>query len=45
MSCATTTPKVKDSRVWRIVTDDLAPLKATVTAMLYELDEDEPARD
>ena len=38
-------PKVKDPRVWRIVTDDLTPLKAAVTAMLLEFEEDEPARD
>ena len=27
-------PKVKDPRVWGIVTNDLAPLKTAVTAML-----------
>jgi len=27
------------------VTDDLTPLKAAVTAMLLEFEEDEPARD
>jgi hypothetical protein len=28
---------VKDPRVWRIVSHDLAPLKAAVEAMLREL--------
>jgi uncharacterized protein with HEPN domain len=30
---------VIDERVWQIVTDDLAPLKAAVLAMLRELEE------
>ena len=38
-------PKVRDPRVWRIVTDDRAPLKAAVTAMLLEFDKSDPARD
>jgi hypothetical protein len=29
---------VKDPRVWRIVSHDLAPLKAAVEAMLQEID-------
>ena len=29
---------MKDPRVWRIVTHDLAPLKAAVEAMLRELE-------
>jgi uncharacterized protein with HEPN domain len=31
-------PRVKDPRVWRIVSHDLAPLKAAVEAMLQEID-------
>ena len=42
-------PRVKDPRVWRIVSHDLAPLKAAVEAMLQEIDGNalegpEPAR-
>jgi uncharacterized protein with HEPN domain len=32
-------PRVRDPRVWRIVSHDLAPLKAAVEAMLRELEE------
>jgi uncharacterized protein with HEPN domain len=31
-------PRVKDPRVWRIVSHDLAPLKAAVEAILRELE-------
>jgi uncharacterized protein with HEPN domain len=34
--------RVKDARVWRIVSHDLAPLKAAVEAMLREIDVNEP---
>jgi uncharacterized protein with HEPN domain len=35
-------PRVKDPRVWRIVTHDLFPVKAAVEAMLQEVDGNEP---
>jgi uncharacterized protein with HEPN domain len=35
-------PQVKDPRVWRIVSHDLAPLKAAVEAMLQEIHGNEP---
>jgi uncharacterized protein with HEPN domain len=35
-------PRVKDPRVWRIVSHDLAPLKAAVETMLQEIDANEP---
>ena len=35
-------PRVKDPRVWRIVSHDLAPLKAAVETMLQEIDGNEP---
>jgi uncharacterized protein with HEPN domain len=31
-------PNVKDRRVWEIVTDDLAPLKAAVETVLHDLE-------
>jgi uncharacterized protein with HEPN domain len=31
-------PNVKDRRVWEIVTDDLAPLKAAVETILHDLE-------
>jgi uncharacterized protein with HEPN domain len=35
-------PRVKDPRVWRIVTNDLPPLKDAVEAMLREAEPDRP---
>jgi uncharacterized protein with HEPN domain len=35
-------PRVKDPRVWRIVSHDLAPLKAALEAMSREIDASEP---
>jgi uncharacterized protein with HEPN domain len=35
-------PRVKDPHVWRIVSHDLAPLKAAALAMLDEIDGDQP---
>jgi uncharacterized protein with HEPN domain len=35
-------PRIKDPRVWRIVTSDLPPLKAAVEAMLREADPNRP---
>jgi uncharacterized protein with HEPN domain len=37
-------PRVKDPRVWRIVTHDLAPLKAAALAMLGEVADDDSDR-
>jgi uncharacterized protein with HEPN domain len=31
-------PNVKDRRVWQIVTEDLAPLKAAVATILHDLE-------
>jgi uncharacterized protein with HEPN domain len=31
-------PKVKDRRVWEIVTNDLAPLKVAVETILHDLE-------
>jgi uncharacterized protein with HEPN domain len=36
-------PRVKDPRVWQIVSNDLSPLKAAVAAMLRETEK--PGRD
>jgi uncharacterized protein with HEPN domain len=35
-------PRVKDPRVWRIVSHDLAPLKAAAESMLRALDDGAP---
>lgn len=37
-------PRVKDPRVWRIVSRDLAPLRAAVEALLRAAEEDSPHR-
>ena len=44
MSCATPYDHVVDERIWQVVSQDLAPLKAAVEAMLREVEEAGPDR-